>query len=143
MSKHDDEELVVPLVDETLKVEKRSVETGRVRISTVVETRQEWVEQSLEREEVSVERVPVNRVVDAADPPAVRQEGDVLVIPILEEVIEKRLVLKEELRIRKRTIVEHVEEPVTLRSEHAVIERDGGPGESSTQSPVRERNVHE
>lgn len=143
MSKHDDEELVVPLVDETLKVEKRSVETGRVRVSTVVETRQEWVEQSLEREEVSVERVPVNRAVDAADPPSVRQEGDVLVIPILEEVIEKRLVLKEELRIRKRTIVEHVEEPVTLRSERAVIERDGGPEEASTQSPVRERNVHE
>ena len=38
--------------------------------------------------------------------------------------MEKRLVLKEELHIRKKRHVEHVEEPVTLRSERAVVERE-------------------
>jgi hypothetical protein len=52
-------------------------------------------------EEAGVERVPVNRLIDTE--PQTRQEGDVTVIPIVEEVlvVEKRLLLKEEIRIRR------------------------------------------
>jgi stress response protein YsnF len=38
-------------------------------------------------------------------------------------VVEKRLVLKEELHIRRRVTHENVEVPVTLRKQRAVIER--------------------
>jgi hypothetical protein len=57
-------------------------------------------------DDVTVERVPVNRLIDA--PVETRQEGETTVIPVIEEVltIQKRLFLKEEVRItRKRTEV--------------------------------------
>jgi stress response protein YsnF len=38
-------------------------------------------------------------------------------------VVEKRLVLKEELHIRRSVTLENVEVPVTLRKQRAVIER--------------------
>ena len=49
---------------------------------------------------------------------AVRTEGDVLIIPVLEEVlvVEKRLVLKEELHVRRLVSEENVEIPVTVRN---------------------------
>jgi stress response protein YsnF len=45
---------------------------------------------------------------------------------VLEEVlvVEKRLVLKEELHIRRRVETETVEVPVTLRKQRAVVERE-------------------
>jgi stress response protein YsnF len=46
-------------------------------------------------------------------------------VPVLEEVlvVEKRLVLKEELHIRRRATTETVEVPITLRKQRAVVER--------------------
>lgn len=119
-----DEKRTVPLVEEEITVETRPVETGRVTVATKVEERREWVEATLRREEVTVERVPVGRVVGEA--PEVREVGDVLIVPVLEEelVIEKRLVLKEELHIRRTPRLEQVREPVTLRSETAVVTRE-------------------
>jgi stress response protein YsnF len=65
----------------------------------------------------------VDRVVSEA--PGVRTEGGVTIVPVLEEVlfVEKRLVLKEELHIRRTATTETVELPVTLRKQRAVIER--------------------
>jgi stress response protein YsnF len=70
-------------------------------------------------------------------PPAVRTDGDVVIVPILEEVlvVEKRLVLKEELHIRRQVNHEDVEVPVTLRKQRAVIERLGPDGE-----PLRDQS---
>jgi len=115
---------ILSLVDEQLSVRKRRVETGRVRIKTVVDEHQEWIQEALEREEIYVERVTVDRVVDAH--PVIRQEGDVLIIPVVEEVmvVEKRLLLKEEIHVRTQRHVEQVDSPVTLKSTRAVIERE-------------------
>ena len=57
--------------------------------------------------------------------PQIRTEGDVTIVPVLEEVlvVEKRLVLKEELHIRRRIITETVEVPVTLHKQRAIVER--------------------
>jgi stress response protein YsnF len=38
-------------------------------------------------------------------------------------VVEKRLVLKEELHIRRRIEIETAEVPVTLRKQRAIVER--------------------
>jgi uncharacterized protein (TIGR02271 family) len=48
-----------------------------------------------------------------------------MIVPIMEEVlvIEKRLVLKEELYIRKRRVETHRPQQVRLRSEEARVER--------------------
>ncbi len=116
-------EVIVPLVEEQLRVGKRIRETGRVRLQKIVETRQETVDEPLLREEVEIERVPIGTYVDA--PVAVRQEGDVTVIPVLEEVlvVEKRLRLREELRVTKRRTEVREPQEVTLRTERVEVER--------------------
>ena len=79
------------------------MERGRYRIDVRVVERDQSVEQTLERQDVEVERIAVGRVVETA--PEIRQEGDVMIIPIVEEevVLVTRLVLREEIHIRKKT----------------------------------------
>lgn len=118
-----DETAVIPVTVEELDVRKRTVETGRVRVTKVVREHEEVVDEPLLREEVEVERVPVNRVVEG--PVAIRHEGQTTIVPLMEEVlvVEKRLMLKEELRITKRRVEEHSPQRVTLRTEEATVER--------------------
>ena len=80
-------------------------------------------------ETVEVERIPINRVVDTV--PQIRTDGDVTIVPVFEErlVVEKQLVLVEEVRIRRTASVENVEVPITLRKERATVERLDGSGE--------------
>ena len=115
--------LVVPVLAETLEIDKRRVETGRVRIRKIVHEHEETVDPPLWREEVVIERVPINRVVN--EPPSARSEGETLILPLLEEVfvVEKRLLLKEEVRITKRRIDTHAPQQVRLRREEAAVER--------------------
>jgi stress response protein YsnF len=58
--------------------------------------------------------------------PHVRLEGSVTVIPVVEEVVvvEKALMLVQEIRIHRASSSERAEIPVTVRSEEAVIERE-------------------
>ena len=115
----------VPLPEERLAVGRRVVETGRVRVSLSTATEDAVVRETLRGERVEVERLPVGRSVTAA--PAVREEdnGAVLVVPVLEEVlvVERRLVLKEELRIRRVATAETIEQTVALRRQAATVER--------------------
>ncbi|WP_262032159.1 YsnF/AvaK domain-containing protein [Microvirga sp. Mcv34] len=114
---------VIPLVEETATISKRQVVSGRVRVRTITDIVEELASADVQREDVEVTRVPVGRMVEMA--PEVRTEGDVTIVPVLEEVlvVEKRLVLKEELHIRRRVAAETVEVPVTLRKQRAVVER--------------------
>jgi uncharacterized protein (TIGR02271 family) len=122
----------MPVVREEVKISKRPVETGRVRITKHVQERQQPVEAELLRQEVEVQRIPVNRVLDA--PPKVREEGDVLVIPILEEVVEKRWLLKEEVRVRRRSVQTSHRDSVVLRTEMVSVEREPRPSGPRTKS---------
>lgn len=114
---------VLPLVEERLSVAKDVVETGRVRVRTAVEERRVWVREDLESIDAEIERVPLDRMVESA--PESRTEGDVLILPVLEEVlvVEKRLRLVEEIRIRQRRSTRSVETPVDLRRTSADVER--------------------
>jgi uncharacterized protein (TIGR02271 family) len=125
------EELVVPVVQEELSVGKRQVETGRVRVSKVVHELAEELETLLQRDEVEVERIPVNEFVDAVTP--VEYADDRVVIPIYEEVavVEKRLLLKERLVVTRRQVQSRDVQPVSRRVEEAVVERLPGAGHDS------------
>jgi uncharacterized protein (TIGR02271 family) len=114
---------ILPIIEEELQVDERQITTGRVRVRTVVDVIEEMAKASLDEETVEVTRIPIDREVDEA--PAIRTENDVTIIPIMEEVlvVEKRLVLKEELHIRKRVTTENVEVPVTRRKQRAIVER--------------------
>ena len=113
----------IPLVEERLHVSTRAVETGRVRVRTVVDEQTEYARADLFRDAVRVDRVPIDREVTAV--PIVREEGDTLIFPVVEEVlvIEKRLVLKEEVRVTRTRSTEAFEQPVTVRSTRAVVDR--------------------
>jgi uncharacterized protein (TIGR02271 family) len=127
------EQTVVPVVEEELDVRKRRVETGSgARVVKTVEAHEEIVDQPVTREEVSVERVAVNRAVDG--PVAVRYEGDTMIVPVLEEVlvVEKRLMLKEEIRITRRKTEFSEPQRVLLRSAQAAVERIGDSGLQGT-----------
>ncbi|MEZ0167409.1 YsnF/AvaK domain-containing protein [Microvirga sp. TS319] len=124
----------VPLAEEVLHIDKTIVTTGKVRVRTVTDVVSELAQASLDAEKVEVTRVPVNRVVDRA--PDIRTENGATIVPVLEEilVVEKRLVLKEELHIRKRIETENVEIPVELRKQHAIVERDPTDDEEGNSS---------
>jgi uncharacterized protein (TIGR02271 family) len=112
------------LAHEEVEVGKRKTETGRVRVRKVVRQHEALVDEALLREDVEVQRVPVNR--PAKGVPAPHYEGEILVIPVVEEVlvVSKQLMVKEELRIRRRAKRSPHRQRVLLRSEVAVVERE-------------------
>ena len=118
-----DKPLVVPVLVEELDVQKRLVETGKVRITKVVHERETLVDEPLFHDKVAITRVPMQRVVDGPVP--VREENGTTIISIVEEVlvVEKRLMLREEIHIRKQRIETHQPQHITLRSEEVRIER--------------------
>jgi len=130
----DEETLVVPVIAEKLEVQKRVLEREGVRIRKIVREREEVVDEPLMREEVQVKRVPINRVVDGPVP--VRHVGNTMIVSLLEEVlvVEKRLMLKEELHITKEEVETYKPQRVTLRSEEATIERVGGQQEQHSDN---------
>ena len=125
------ERIAIPLVEERVRVGARAVETGRVRVRTVTEAREEIAAADLRREEVEVERVRRDEEVDAA--PRVREEDGVTIVPVVEErlVVEKKLFLVEEIRLRRKTVVEREEMPVTVRAQRAVVQHARWSGEPS------------
>ena len=125
----------IPLVEEEVRFDKRDVVTGRVRVRTVTDEEEEIVRTTLDEEVVEVNRVPIDRTVDVA--PEIRTEGDVTIIPIVEEVlvVEKRLVLKEELHIRRSRTTETLAVPVKVRKQRAVVEELAGDGAVKRTDP--------
>lgn len=107
-----------------------------MRVRTVTDAAEQVVRQELQGERIEVERVPVDILVEpGADSPRVRTEGDVTILPVLEEVlvVEKRLLIKEELRITRRATTEVAEIPVSLRKQRAVVERLNSEGDLITE----------
>ena len=122
------QQLRVPVLAERLRAAVRPVDLGELRVTKRVETAEETVRQAVERDEVDVERVPVNRPLEA--PVAQRTEGEWLVLPVMEEVLVVRtqLMLKEEVRIRTRRVTEEQEVRAPVRRERVELEdatRDG------------------
>ncbi|HEY0060834.1 MAG TPA: DUF2382 domain-containing protein [Telluria sp.] len=134
--------LVLPLLREELALRVRKVDRGGVRIHKSVSVREQPVQAALRHESVEVRRVPVDRIVALADAPAARQEGDTLIVPVLEEVlvVEKRLRIKEEIHIIRTAHEEQYRATVPLRSEQVAVERLA-PG-SPTEAPSTNGGTH-
>jgi stress response protein YsnF len=118
---HDGQQLNIPIVEEQVQVDTRVVELGHVTVQKKVDEFLDERAISLRHQQVEVERVPVDRIIDEIIEPYL--DGDVYVVPIIEEeiVITRRLRLKEELRVQ-RTIGQHEESIQTpFRRERVVI----------------------
>jgi len=114
----------IPIVEEEAHVTKRSGETERVTVRATVGEERVVVRDEVRHEHVEVTRIPVDR--EVAEAPPIRTEGDVTVVPVLEErlIVEKRLFLVEELHLRRTTSTEQVELPTTLRRTRVAVERE-------------------
>lgn len=122
-------QIVIPLLEEQLKIARRQVLTGGVRVHKTVEERTETVDEPTLKEDLDIQRVPVNQFVAA--PPAVRYEGDTMIVPLMEEVlvVEKKLVLREEIRITTSRRTVRQPQQVVLRREAATLEQIKPDGE--------------
>jgi len=98
--------------EEELRIGKRAVETGQVRVGKHVETEHVAAPVTLAKERVTVERRPVSG--PTSEEVRIGEDGEI-VVPIMEEeaVIEKRAVIKEELVITK----EHITETETIETD--------------------------
>lgn len=114
----------LPVIEGQVSVGRRTVETGHgVRVTRGVETRTAHVDEPVIRDSVDVQRIACDRRLEGPLEPW--YDGDTLVVPVIEEVlvVEKRLVLKEEIRItRRRRETRHTED-VTLRRDAVHVER--------------------
>ena len=127
----------LPIIEEQLQLDKREVVTGRVRVRTITDSSEELLRQELQGERVEIVRVPIDILVEpGAAPPQVRTEGNVTILPVVEEVlvVERRLLIKEELRLIRHATKEVIETPVTLRKQRAVVERLDSEGELITDA---------
>jgi uncharacterized protein (TIGR02271 family) len=135
-----DEEVVVPVIEEQVVAGAQPVKTGSVRVDKHVEKRIRKVEVPLLHEHVEIRRIPVNRVVREA--PSIRRRGDTVIVPVVEEelVVTKRLVLKEEIHLKKRATKDRFVQEVALDRERAEVRRLDAAGRI-VQSPTRRRGI--
>lgn len=118
-------EVVIPVIEETLRVDKRVVEKGGVRIVKSVITEEATVEEPTIHESATVDRIAVNRFLEPGEElPKSRREGDTLIIPIFEEVVvtEKRMRITEELHILLTRTESVTPQTTTIRRETVRIE---------------------
>lgn len=123
----DNRDRIIPLLEEQLNVTKTQVVTDQLRVSTAVEERDVLIEDVVERGGLHVERIEVERLV--AEAPEPRQEGDTLIVSIVEErlIVEKRLFVIEELHITRTSTIERVAFPETIRTMRATVEHASTP----------------
>ena len=124
-----------PLYAEDLTVSKRQIAGDMVQVGTVTRENESFVDETLNHERVQIDRIPVGRQVDAVPP--IRQEGDTTILSVVEEtvVVERRLILTEEIHIRRLHVSERHQEAVILRKQEAVITRID-PHESRTSGEI-------
>jgi uncharacterized protein (TIGR02271 family) len=117
--------LVIPVIQEFVHAGKQKVETGRVVATKSVRDEVADISVTLDRDEVSIERIPIGKFIESAAPES-RYEGETLIIPVVKEelVIQKRLVLVEEIRISKRKAKTEFSDQVTLRKEEVEIKEE-------------------
>jgi uncharacterized protein (TIGR02271 family) len=115
-------EEVIPVIEESVQVGKKWVETAKVHITKKVSEHKELIDIPLKHEEVNIERVEVNEFVDSL-PPAVRYEGETMIIPVLKEVVVKRVMIVEEIRITRKEVHSHTREEINVKKEEIHVNK--------------------
>jgi len=119
----DTNDVRVPVYEEELVVGKRQEEEGRVHLHKEVMSEQETVPVTLQREEVTVERVPFTGTVD---PNAAQTafQGQDIDVPVMgeEAVVSKQAHEVEEVRLHKQATEEQQQVSDTVRRERMVVD---------------------
>jgi uncharacterized protein (TIGR02271 family) len=119
----------IPVVQENVVVDKQVIDNGRVNFKKDIDQEEKVIEARASHDEVTVQRVRIDKVVDAP-PPAVRYEGNKMIISVLKEeiVVQKRLILVEELHVTKQTVTQKVRRPITVKKERVTVKQKGPAG---------------
>lgn len=130
------EQATMQLREEQVKVGKREVEAGGVRLRKIVRT--EIVNQPVElrREEIVVERVPASEAHSGEQRAFNEQE---VFIPLRREeaVVQKETSLREEVRVRKQTQTDRQQVTEQVRKEDVEIEETGEARRVDKDNPAR------
>ena len=115
----------IPILEEGLHVSTEAVDQGGYRITKRVQVHEQLVDEVLRSEHVEIERRPINNAISDDAIPGIRQEGDTLIVPVIEEMLitVKRLVLVEEVRITRIHATHRNPQTFTLRKENIEVER--------------------
>ncbi len=119
------EDLKVQRSEEELRAGVRKREAGQVNVNKSVRTEREVVRVPKRREEVDIERVPVEGEAREASGATEADIGeDEVVVQVFEEevVVTKRVVLKEEIWLRKRVAWDEEVLEVDLRKEEVEVD---------------------
>lgn len=124
------ESMVIPVIEELLQIDKKVIETGRIKIEKKVTDKDVTLELPLVQERINIEKKEVNQFVETAPPP-VRYEGDTMILSVVREeaVIVKKLFLVEELHITRHKTETQMVSTETLRKEELIINRSESTGE--------------
>lgn len=117
--------LKLPVHEEELVVRKRPIVLGKIHVHKGVESEERRVSLPVYHEETVIDRVPPEQF----DPAAARENPNEVYVPIIEErlVVQKQMVVKEYLRIRKELVSEQQEVSETVRHETVKITEDRQP----------------
>ncbi|HLN19889.1 MAG TPA: DUF2382 domain-containing protein [Bacteroidales bacterium] len=114
-------EKVIPVIEEFADIETKLVNKETVIVSKKVIEEIIPISIPAISEHYEIERVAMNEFVESR--PSIRQEDDIIIIPVMKEVIVKRLLLTEEIRLKKVVIGSTVNEDIMLKKEEVTIER--------------------
>jgi stress response protein YsnF len=117
-------EIRVPIVEEEAHLIKHEIALEHVNVRTSSEEEDVIVRNVISRERLDITHVPKDE--EVAQAPSIRVEGDITIVPVVEErlVVEKRLFLVEEVHLRRIEQPEEIAVPATLRRTRVEIERD-------------------
>ena len=138
-----DLERTLELKEEQLVPRKELRDLGQVLVRKEVEDVPRRLEAEAYREEAVIEHVPVGQVVKEQVAPW--EEDGVLVVPVYEEqlVLVKRLVMKEQIRIRREGTTEKRLFEDTIRRERLVVEDPNRTGLVREHYPTAEEGASE
>jgi uncharacterized protein (TIGR02271 family) len=118
-----DEQRTLRLREERLRVEKETVQAGEVGLRKEVVSEEQTINVPVRREEVYIERRPVNEQVTGEE----IDEGEEIRVPVREErvTVHKDTVVTGEVAVGKRAVQETRRVTDTVRREEARLETEG------------------
>lgn len=116
----------MPLAEEQAEIVTHRKVDSRVQLTRGTHVVEKRLQTELMHEHVDIKHVAKNCPVTDAYSAEIRQEGDVIIIPVIEEQVEivKKRVLKEEIHIHKHTDKEEFQQSVTLHSQEVKITKN-------------------
>lgn len=115
-------EKYIPRLEEDVEVSKKKVDDGKVIVTKKVVEHDETLKVDLQSEKVVIERFAKNEILD--ETPKVRTEGSKTIIPVVKEVLVKKILLIEEVHLQKK-LEEHTKAvKEKLKEEHINVQRD-------------------